>query len=62
MFVQGDSNRGPQAKPYVVNFNITNSQLNGDKFPQGHFLMNIDEIVIRLVEPKREDYLDYLRF
>jgi len=37
MFVQGDSNRGPQAKPYVVNFNITNSQLNGDKFHKGTF-------------------------
>ena len=23
--------------------------------------MNIDEIINRLVEPKREDYLDYLR-
>ncbi len=35
--VQGNSNRGPQAKPYVVNFNVTNPQLNGEKFHRGTF-------------------------
>ena len=35
--VQGNSKRGPQAKSYVVNFNITNPQLNGEKFNRGVF-------------------------
>ena len=35
--VQADPSRGPQAKPYAVNFTITNPQLNAEKFHRGIF-------------------------
>ncbi len=37
LLVQGNSDRGPKSKPYVVNFNVTNPQLNGDKYHKGIF-------------------------
>lgn len=35
--VKGTTNRGPQAKFYTVNFNVSNSQLNGNKYHRGIF-------------------------